>query len=1293
MMIPGKNTLRFQLIVASSILFCVLIVLVGKSIKKSLESGTLSAEYIIKNKIIGHLNAAAGWHAIERGYGATILGDGKGDSSPFFTNFLEMRKNGDSEVFQAEKYIKELTKIADNNILEKELNKWREGYQMLLSARPKIASNDIPKEEWLNVTTSNINNEFDLRNVVFAAEKMDERIIYINNILIPNISKLCEFAGLERALIGNTIAAGEPISNESYENIKRYRTVVEHPLDQILQLKDLLSTSDQMKQALLEFEKEFLQSFQLLREDIFNASRKEEQEIEASSTQITKIKTDVRNCFSRISRDLLNISNHINVTDLSKGVNSGKDIQIYEQQSIVTSLFKFFSQVHKNYNQIQFIDRSGHERVRVYFTGDTTHITPLSQLKDESKKNYFNETINMTQGSVYISQIELNIVNGRVEIPYNHVIHFAAPVFVDGEQAGIVVFKVVANADNPFRLHIATDDETKEDYILADRDGFYVHHPDKAKEWGMMDSLNKSHQNIREDYPDVAEQILSGKKGTVHLASGKVIVYEPLFPEFSTDTDRYWVIIKQVQGVDYPVSASAWFAAATKAINTGFAISKIAEAETTAFMEKMGLNAKRSLQVNLFIFAFVILIFLLFIRLARVRILDPIKTLTRITQNIAEGDYTLKAEVESENEIGLLTSNFNKMAEGLTNEIVDRKHAEKSLRKSEENYRQLIEAAQDAIICTDEKGMISVWNKSAEKIFGHSKNEIIGQPITTIIPEKYHTPYKEGFNRLLNSASAIIIDEPIEASGMMSTGIEIPIEFSVSSYKTENEQLAFIGIVRDLTERKRIESALLQSEKMKSMGMITSGVSHEFNNILAIVKGFAMQIKKKSGDDKKLEGRADTIIKASNDGIEIVRGMRKYTNTEKDSTNFESTDVRDLVEQTIRFTMPRWQNIAHANGIHYNIDTDGLSEELCVKCKRSELREVLVNIINNALDAMPDGGSLFFRTGGKEDTVFVSISDTGLGMNENVQKKIFDPFFTTKVGVGSGLGMSTAYGIMTRHGGKIDVESEEGNGSTFTIMLPMSKETVRPEVTSEPEQEIKAEGLRILIVDDEQKICDLLSEYFLEDNHDVKCVNSGVTAIKLLETENFDLVLSDLVMPEVSGLDIVKAVRALEKKPKVGLITGWENPYRTEEEKSLKADFVVRKPIDFSKLTRCINNVLSKYSSYDIGIAELDMQHAEMDLLLSKLSGEDLSQDIKEETLELFRNTISSHFNFEENWAQTNGKPFDADHSGAHNKFLDLLNEMNTQYKNKQLSMNTISLTIKKELLDHVRNHDIKLNT
>jgi len=1285
-----NKTLNFQLIIVSSILFCILIVLVGKSIKKSLDSRKLSEEYTIKNKIIRHLNTAAGWHAIERGYGATILGDGKGNSSPLFTDFIEMRKKGDSEVFQAEKHIKELIRIEDSNLLEKELNIWREGYQKLLSTRPRIASNDIPREEWLNVTSININNEFDLRNFAFASEEMDERTIYLTNILGPNIAKLCEFAGLERALIGNTIASGKPISNEVYEEIKRYRTIVEHSLDQILQLKNLLYTSDLLKQTLSEFEKEFLQLFQLLREDVFDASRKVKDEIAASSTQITKTKTDMSNYFSGISKDLLSISRHINVSELARSVNSSNDIQISEQQNMVTKLFEFFSQVHKTYKQIQFIDRFGHEHVRVNYSDNNTHVTPLSQLKDKSKKHYFKETINMTSGSVYISQLELNIENESTEPPYNHVIRFAAPVFADGKQAGIVVFKIIACADNPFISHKIIDDKTEENYILTDQNGFYLHHPDNTKEGGTVEPLNSLHRNIREDYPEVAEQILSGNKGALHLASEKVIVYEPFFP---TDTDKYWIIIKQVQGVDYPVSASGWFAAATKAINTGLAISKAADAETSAYMSRMRSNAKRSLQINLIIFAFVILALLLFIRWSRMRILNPIQKLTRITQRIAEGDYSLKAEVGSRDEIGLLTSNFNTMAEGLTTEIAVRRHTEELLRRSEENYRQLIEAAQDAIICIDEKGIIFLWNESAEKIFGYSKYEIIGQPLTTIVPEKYQTAYQEGFNLFSTSDKNTISDKPVEVSGITKAGVIIPTELSVSSYKAENEQLALIGIVRDLTERKRIEDILLRSEKLKSMGMITSGIAHEFNNILAIVKGFATQIKKKCGNDEKLEKRVDTIIKATNDGVEIVRRMREYTNLELDNANFVPTDMRLLIKQSIGFTMPRWQNIANANGIHYKIDTDGFSKELCIMCNQSELREVLVNIINNALDAMPGGGSLSFHTWAEEKTLFVTISDTGMGMGETVQRNVFDPFFTTKIGVGTGLGMSTAYGIVVRHGGEIEVESEEGKGSRFTIRLPLSNEIAKPEATFEQEQELKAEGLRMLIVDDEQEICDLLSEYFLEDGHNVKSVNTGDMAIKLLETESFDLVLSDLVMPEVTGYDIIETIGTLEKKPKVGIITGWEDAYKTEKGETLKADFIVRKPINFSELTRCINNVLSKYSSYDIGITELDIQHAEMDLLLSKLSEEGLSSDVKEESLELFRNKMISHFEFEEEWAQTHDKIFDSDHIDAHNELLELLNEMNTQYKNKELNMNTICLTIKKELLNHVRNQDIRLNT
>ncbi len=1196
-MVQKKKTLKFQLMIVSSILLCVLILLVAKSINKSLESSKLSGEYTIKNEIIGHLNSAARWNAIERDYGATILGSGDGNSSPLFSKFLEVREKGDTEAFQAKKYINELLSFNDDKALENKLNLWQEGYQDLLTIRPKISNNKITNDEWLKFTSLNIKNEFDLRNIIFTSEIMDERIIYMSNILDPNVSILCEFAGLERALIGNTIASGEPISDETYNEIKRYRAIVELSLGQILLLKDLQSTSDRMKQAITEFEQEFLQSFQLLREDIFAASRKVENEKIMSLKQINKIKMDFRNYLSGVFKDILNISKHQSVTALVKSMRTGNRNHLSEQKKSLEAFFEFFSQVQMIYGQIRFIDNYGQECVRVDFDDTTAKAISQPNLQDKSDRYYFKQSINMPQGSIYISQIDLNIEHGKIEIPYDPVIRFATPVFVDGKRAGIVVFNVITNASDSILSHKTMESKEKENYILADQNGYYIRHPNKIKEWGMMELLNKSHHNIRQDYPDVAEQILSGRKGIVKSATGTVIVYEPVFPGFETDSDKSWIIINRIASVNYPVNDQAWFDAATRAINTGLAISQIADEEAKAFMLRMNSNAKRNLQFNFFILAFVVLAFLFFIRWSRTRILIPIQKLTRTSQKIAGGEYSIKSEVESNDEIGLLATNFNKMAEGLTDEINERKHTEKLLRKSEEEYRLLIESAQDAIICINEEGTIYIWNKLAEKIFGYAKNEVIGQAVTTIIPEKYKPLHQNGIKRFLKTRKAKIIGKSMEVRGRTKAGTEIPIELSLSFYKTESDKYFFIGILRDLSERKRIEELLLRSEKMKSMGMITSGVAHEFNNILAIVKGFALQIKKQCGDDKKLEKRIDTIISASNDGVEIVRGMREFTDREiMDSSSFVPTDMKNIIEQAIEFTMPRWYTMALAENITYIMDTQGLNKVVNVFGNETELREVLINIINNALDAMPGGGTVSFQSGRMGDTVFASISDTGMGMNKDVQKKIFDPFFSTKQFEGTGLGLSTSYGIIIKHGGRIDVESEEGKGSTFTICLPMTNETILQEVTEGPVPKIEAENLRILVVDNEKNICDVLSEFFIKEGHNVKGVYSGANAIKLLKAEEFDLVLSDLVMPEVSGYDIIKAVHTLENRPKIGIITGWLNTGHFEKEKVLKADFVSRKPFDFSELTISINNVLSKHLSDENEITEIDSQLSKTDL-------------------------------------------------------------------------------------------------
>ncbi len=1184
--------------VVSSILLCVLVLLVAKSIKKSLESSKLSDEYTIENKIIGHLNAAAGWHAIERGYGATIIGSGEGRSSPLFPKFIEMGERGDSELFQAEKYINELLNIKDNKTLENELDLWHEEYQAFLAIRPKIANNEIDRDEWLKITTLNINHEFDLRNSIFTSEKMDERIIYMSNILGPNVSRLCEFAGLERALIGNTIASGNPISDETYNEIKRYRTIVELSLGQISLLKDLLSTSDQMKQALLEFEKEFLQSYQNLREDIFAASKKAESQKIASLGQMAKIKMNIETCLSGVFKDLLNISQHKGVIALAKNLRTGNEIFLPEQKKIVVEFFEFFSQVKMIYDQIIFIDNYGHECVRIDFDGTTSQAIAQTKLQDKSESYYFKESIKMPQGSVYISPIDLSTEQGGVEIPYNPVIRFATPVFVDGKQAGIVVFNVIANANGSIFSCKTMESKEKGDYVLADQNGYYVHHPTKIKEWGMIELLDRSQHNIGHDYPDVAEQILSGRKGIVRSAAGTVILYDPLFPTFETGTDKFWIIINRINSVNYPVSAQAWFDTATRAINTGMAILKISDEETNVFMSGMRSNAKRNLRFNLFILAFVVLAFLFLIRWSRTRILIPIQNLTSTTQKIAGGEYSIKAEVVSDDEIGLLTSNFNKMAEGLTNEINERKQTEKLLKKSEGEYRLLIDSAQDAIVCINEMGIIYIWNKLAEKIFGYSKSDVIGQSVTIIIPEKYKPLHQNGFNRFLKTGKGKIIGKTIDVLGMTKAGAEIPIGLSLAFYKTEEGQYLFIGILRDLSERKRIEELLVRSEKMKSMGLMTSGVAHEFNNILAIIKGFASQIKKNSGDDIKLNKRIDTIISASNDGVEIVRGMREFTDREiMDSSDFVPTSIKALVEQSIEFTMPRWYTMAHAESIVYVMDTQGLNEGINVLGNETELREVLVNVINNALDAMPGGGKIFFRSWKGGDTVFMSIFDTGEGMSKEVQKKIFDPFFSAKHFGGTGLGLSTSYGIITKHGGRIDVESEEGMGSTFTICLPMTTEAICQEVTIKPVPKILAENLRILIVDDEKNICDILSDFFIKGGHDVKSVFSGANAIKLLRTEEFDLVLSDLIMPEVTGYDVINAVHEIENRPKIGIITGWLNTGYSEKDEVLKADFVSRKPFDFSELTVSINNVLGKHLPDDNEIIEIDSQSSATDLL------------------------------------------------------------------------------------------------
>ncbi|MBT5303807.1 MAG: response regulator, partial [Candidatus Scalindua sp.] len=378
----------------------------------------------------------------------------------------------------------------------------------------------------------------------------------------------------------------------------------------------------------------------------------------------------------------------------------------------------------------------------------------------------------------------------------------------------------------------------------------------------------------------------------------------------------------------------------------------------------------------------------------------------------------------------------------------------------------------------------------------------------------------------------------------------------------------------EIAERKKIEETLIQSEKLKALGTITAGISHEFNNILNIISGNVQLLQMDYKDHSNLMDRLSIISKSIDNGASITDRMREFTHGETDTMDFVSADINKLLTQSVEFIMPRWRNMAQAGGINYNMDMEGTKKEVpSILCNPLEIKDVFINIISNALDAMPDGGRISFRTWSKGDTVFVSITDTGRGMSEDLKKNVFDPFFTTKRPEGTGLGMSTSYSKVARHGGKIEVDSEEGKGSTFTLQFPTTIETASPITTPKPELETKDKKLSILVVDDEEDICNMLDEFLTRSGHKVKAAYSGAGAIALVKRERFDLVLCDLAMPDVFGYDVIKFINKLEKRPKIGIITGWGGTLKPMNDEEFKVDFIIRKSFELLELTKHMNDV------------------------------------------------------------------------------------------------------------------------
>jgi signal transduction histidine kinase len=384
-----------------------------------------------------------------------------------------------------------------------------------------------------------------------------------------------------------------------------------------------------------------------------------------------------------------------------------------------------------------------------------------------------------------------------------------------------------------------------------------------------------------------------------------------------------------------------------------------------------------------------------------------------------------------------------------------------------------------------------------------------------------------------------------------------------------------IELERALAELQITQKQIIQQERLAALGAMAGGIAHDFNNALCLIMGFGEVLLSDLEHGLTKENATlpiTTILTAAGDAAKIVHRLREFHRPDETEEQRVPVDLNQLIAQAVSFTQPRWQTEATAGGRTITITLEP-GEIPCVVGDAAELREVLTNLIFNAVDALPEGGAITLRTRTEGKAVVLEIGDTGIGMSEEVRQRCLEPFFTTKGKRGTGLGLSMVFGIIQRHRGTIAIKSEPGKGTTFTLSLPAAE----AECVATPNLSSSSHGpLRVLIVDDQPILCQLVCQHLQDDFHTVETAHSGSEALEKLRAASFDLVITDHVMAGMTGEQLAITMKLLHPKIPVILLTAYAGDSATGKEYSEAIDLVLAKPLSRAALRQALAKVMAR---------------------------------------------------------------------------------------------------------------------
>jgi signal transduction histidine kinase/CheY-like chemotaxis protein len=430
---------------------------------------------------------------------------------------------------------------------------------------------------------------------------------------------------------------------------------------------------------------------------------------------------------------------------------------------------------------------------------------------------------------------------------------------------------------------------------------------------------------------------------------------------------------------------------------------------------------------------------------------------------------------------------------------------------------------------------------------------------------------------------ALVLCAGFAASVFLVRGLARPVDqivagsmenFTRRQKAEENLHATNRELEKALSELKATQKQIIQQERLSAIGQMASGIAHDFNNTLTPILGFSELLLNNEAvlqNPKQARRFLEMLRTSAQDAASVVSRLREFYRPAEPNAEFPAVDLTRIIRQAISLTEPKWRTQAQANGITIEI-VPIFHDAPLVAGEESALREVLTNLIFNAADAMPDGGRITIETVLESGKAVLRVRDTGTGMSEDVRQRCLEPFFSTKGERGTGLGLSMVYGIIERHRGQLEIESELGKGTAFIIRLPCADASA-PAAPTVHHAAVPG-NLAILVVDDDERVCEVVAEYLRGDGHDVVVVTSGRAAVTQVREKKFDVVFLDRAMPEMSGDQAAELIKQLQPDLPVIMLTGFGALIEVTGSRPRAVDAVLGKPVTLAMLRQTLAKFL-----------------------------------------------------------------------------------------------------------------------